>query len=640
MPSISLKSPDSNISSAASARSHRLAQSARKRQKRPSSWSERVRDSLFNRSDPPTKVKSHSHGKDGPLSQTSAALINSTEPKKGSLMKLRNYKGKKKLATIGEAGQTDNEKMASDSGTVRRTQKPSPLRDTVASMKSPGPRTASGKHERTVGRDDYLTARGANPRTGVVSPSLPSHSSNSRSSSSHDDQLINRDFSMDTKWRLKGNQWISMDRNAKTPLPSPPSEKQTEIGLSDAEGKARSYLHRLQQRGIRNSQVGDQFVVNMPSAREPCPRTMTTSQIFEFQRAIDRVYRNGENPMHSAPPPEPVHESQDTPPFKPPFDRFYSIPHPAARARQRNTPLYGQSSSAGPYQGPEIGQRPFLDNRAKGTPPRAIGNRPCPSPQWTMAMPRVNTQQQIRPADTGRRHREFLGNNRPQCHRRQSDNFLERRGPNLISPRPLSAPTRLSCPKPALQRDALTTITITTDTPTLMTEIPQENEDFGQSRSPNLADEMEKHCASVSPISQRNQDTTLVVVSHPGNDETVEDKLQHTITDIPIQELSQMPTDNCHDMALPRTPRYSATWLQLLCFILHCVLSSLIYCVNASKDLYTRFRHRPTRLTSRTSRKLSPSITDYWIVVVFFTIVVNVLWKTTVYILKFALAQL
>ena len=38
----------------------------------------------------------------------------------------------------------------------------------------------------------------------------------------------------------------------------------------------------------------DRFVVNMPTAKEPNPPTMTAKQISEFQRSIENVYRNGE----------------------------------------------------------------------------------------------------------------------------------------------------------------------------------------------------------------------------------------------------------------------------------------------------------------------------------------------------------
>lgn len=73
---------------------------------------------------------------------------------------------------------------------------------------------------RTVSHEDYLLARGANPRTGVVTPIVHS------GSSSTDDQdfLRAREMPQHPKWRLKGDQWVSLSLDEPTPLPSPPSE--------------------------------------------------------------------------------------------------------------------------------------------------------------------------------------------------------------------------------------------------------------------------------------------------------------------------------------------------------------------------------------------------------------------------------
>ncbi|KAF7509618.1 hypothetical protein GJ744_007656 [Endocarpon pusillum] len=73
---------------------------------------------------------------------------------------------------------------------------------------------------RTVSHEDYLLARGANPRTGVVTPFVHSGSSLT------DDQdfLGVREMPQHPKWRLKGDQWVSLSLDEPTPLPSPPSE--------------------------------------------------------------------------------------------------------------------------------------------------------------------------------------------------------------------------------------------------------------------------------------------------------------------------------------------------------------------------------------------------------------------------------
>ncbi|KIX02434.1 uncharacterized protein Z518_08375 [Rhinocladiella mackenziei CBS 650.93] len=74
---------------------------------------------------------------------------------------------------------------------------------------------------RPVNRDDYLLVRGANPRTGVVTPG-------SRSSSSPIDRgEINRTQGPErqSRWRQRGDQWISLDLGLPTPSSTPPSDK-------------------------------------------------------------------------------------------------------------------------------------------------------------------------------------------------------------------------------------------------------------------------------------------------------------------------------------------------------------------------------------------------------------------------------
>ena len=74
---------------------------------------------------------------------------------------------------------------------------------------------------RNVSRDDYLLARGANPRTGIVTPGF--HSANS----SFDEAgiLRARGIAPPAKWRQRGDEWISLDFGQATPAPTPPTGK-------------------------------------------------------------------------------------------------------------------------------------------------------------------------------------------------------------------------------------------------------------------------------------------------------------------------------------------------------------------------------------------------------------------------------
>ena len=79
-------------------------------------------------------------------------------------------------------------------------------------------RAVRRKNMRTVSQDDYLLVRGANPRTGLVTPSIHS------GSDSLDEAEWSRikATSQPTKWRLTGDQWVSIGLDEPTPLPSPP----------------------------------------------------------------------------------------------------------------------------------------------------------------------------------------------------------------------------------------------------------------------------------------------------------------------------------------------------------------------------------------------------------------------------------
>ncbi|OJD28469.1 hypothetical protein ACJ73_00130 [Blastomyces percursus] len=149
------------------------------------------------------------------------------------------------------------------------------------------------KHHRTVSRDDQLIARGANPRTGVVSPSIMSGGSDS---SFRDSQEENATFQ---RWRLKGNEWISLDRNEKSPFPSQSGNEiaQTEFpGFHTSKTKSVASNTSAPPTECAPNSINqeDKFVVNMPSAREPSPLTMTAQQIVDFQKTLERVHREGE----------------------------------------------------------------------------------------------------------------------------------------------------------------------------------------------------------------------------------------------------------------------------------------------------------------------------------------------------------
>jgi hypothetical protein len=68
-----------------------------------------------------------------------------------------------------------------------------------------------------VSRDDYLLARGANPRTGIITPGTHSASS----SFDEGETLRARGIAAPAKWRQRGDEWISLEFGQPTPIPTP-----------------------------------------------------------------------------------------------------------------------------------------------------------------------------------------------------------------------------------------------------------------------------------------------------------------------------------------------------------------------------------------------------------------------------------
>ncbi|KAM5432412.1 hypothetical protein MferCBS31731_007524 [Microsporum ferrugineum] len=234
---------------------------------------------------------------------------------------------------------------------------------------APGPRRTS----RTVSRDDCLKARGANPRTGVVSPALTDESCSDGLGA----QVENLGSLMNNqKWRLKGDQWISIDASERTPLPTPSTDAGMNRSLFiSSRDQAQAHVASLLDAGVPLKSLEDRFVVNMPSAREPCPPTMTPQQIADFQQACNRFYRYDNDMVdpERAPSPRPMTpEGPSTPPKKlykireallqstGPFERGHKRerppvhpynPRPQSRSRQ------WRHSSAPPTDRPRHGQR-------------------------------------------------------------------------------------------------------------------------------------------------------------------------------------------------------------------------------------------------------------------------------------------
>ncbi|CAI7615647.1 unnamed protein product [Penicillium glandicola] len=90
------------------------------------------------------------------------------------------------------------------------------------------------------------------------------------------------------KWRKQGDQWGNMDITETSPQKSVRTEATTNSSL-----RSHPSVSPVSAENSSITDWEDRFVVNMPTAKDPNPPTMTAQQIAEYQRSIERVHRDG-----------------------------------------------------------------------------------------------------------------------------------------------------------------------------------------------------------------------------------------------------------------------------------------------------------------------------------------------------------
>lgn len=160
----------------------------------------------------------------------------------------------------------------------------------------------------TVNSEDKITMRGANPRTGVVSPS-------NHTESSQEDNVPHQ--ACRQRWKMQGDQWICVNVSPSS------SEKSRPSGTKNCCPKEQS--SQVSVPDMLSDDWEDKFVVNMPSAKEPNPPTMTPEQIKEYQENIERVrlerekmHEIGSGPNHRAGTPDAADQTMRKNPASPP----------------------------------------------------------------------------------------------------------------------------------------------------------------------------------------------------------------------------------------------------------------------------------------------------------------------------------
>lgn len=138
------------------------------------------------------------------------------------------------------------------------------------------------KYNASASREDNRGNSGANPRTGIPTPSTNrSAAQNTRDSPLQSDSQ--------KEWIIQEGQWVTNDSREATPHKSDRTDTTTE-----SSPRSQPSVSPVSAEGDSSmTEWEDRFVVHMPSAKEPNPPTMTAQQIAEYQRSIERMHRDG-----------------------------------------------------------------------------------------------------------------------------------------------------------------------------------------------------------------------------------------------------------------------------------------------------------------------------------------------------------
>lgn len=136
----------------------------------------------------------------------------------------------------------------------------------------PAPIRSGRRGMRMVSSDDRLTARGANPRTGLVSPFV---TSDSEASHGHDYMTAARSFvkvrTRSGKWKQGGLGWSLVE----SPLLSPIAQS----------------TNGPPTRQVSVKELEDKLLVEMPSLDNPEPVNLTDQQVRQYQEQMARIRR-------------------------------------------------------------------------------------------------------------------------------------------------------------------------------------------------------------------------------------------------------------------------------------------------------------------------------------------------------------
>ncbi|KAJ5464142.1 hypothetical protein N7475_007277 [Penicillium sp. IBT 31633x] len=128
------------------------------------------------------------------------------------------------------------------------------------------------------------------PRVGNVRSGIPTPSTASSSpvQGARSDASSSRPVDNLNKWRKQGEQWVNLDDTEST------VQQSLRTGTTTCSSpQSRPSISPVSAEDSSMTDWEDQFVVNMPTAKDPNPPTMTAQQISEYQKSIERVHREG-----------------------------------------------------------------------------------------------------------------------------------------------------------------------------------------------------------------------------------------------------------------------------------------------------------------------------------------------------------
>ncbi|KAJ5519919.1 hypothetical protein N7463_000372 [Penicillium fimorum] len=132
---------------------------------------------------------------------------------------------------------------------------------------------------------NLASPRVINAPSGIPSPSTVK-SRPAQGSRRSDSATISEDSQ--NSWRKQGDQWVNVDVTETTRQKSVKTNATT-----DSSPRSHLSVSPVSAEDSSVTDWEDRFVVNMPTAKDPNPPTMTAQQIAEYQRSIERVHRAG-----------------------------------------------------------------------------------------------------------------------------------------------------------------------------------------------------------------------------------------------------------------------------------------------------------------------------------------------------------